>query len=149
MHKNTCTHDWHRHPFSRFYDFFPIKINYPWPKKCKMPCLIVAASSTCSLSVMNSLRSQWTQMFLPAVNGLIINSALLNYFNFQNVNFLLTLNKNPLLFHDHFLTCGNPGTCKHQYNKELPLSLPNRLNTKQLDLATAPAVFWPKPEEAP
>jgi len=29
------------------------------------------------------------------------------------------------VFSDHFLTCGNPGTGKHQYNKVLQLALLN------------------------
>ena len=125
---------------------FPKKINYSWPGKCKMPGLVVASSSICSLSVINSLRSQWTHMFVPAFNS--IKSAILplNYFNFpwlQNVNFSwlqIKLRDLSMTFKNFsrtiFLTCGNPCTSKHQYNKELQLSLPNRLNTKwQLEFA--------------
>ena len=80
LHKNTYTHGCHRHPFSRFPDFSLLKISFPWPKNCKMPGLVVNASSACSLMVINSFRSQWTQMLLPTFN--VIKSAVLNYYNF-------------------------------------------------------------------
>ena len=99
VHKNTPTHGCRRHPFSRF----PDKINYPWPEKCKIPGLIVAAASACSFKfieiTLNPKVSSSLQWF--------INSAVLNYLIFTHFyskcQFFQTLNnrnKLPWPLHD-------------------------------------------------
>ena len=152
VHTNTL-YTWYRHPFSKFPEFSPIKINFPDQRnsKCQVLSSGLSDSSSRLLSVINvktfsffkftekycwdhSNPKCFFQLFNGSKSAVLIKIISIFPDFSSKCQFSLTLNKIPWLFPDlgeffspdYFLTCGNPGTCKHQF-----ISLLKRLqNTK-------------------
>ena len=128
--------------------FFLLKMKFPCPKKCKMSDLVVASSSTWSLSVIVFNKFSffifkeqicWDRTPNVSSSPQWYQISCIKLFQFS-LTFLQNLILPPLqikfpdlsqtlknFFPDHFLTCGSPGKCKHQSDNELQVSVLNRL----------------------